>query len=64
VGAIPGSVVIAGQVGCLKDIQNWHIEFFHDFHLLVVEVLYTGITAIAQMRKAAAICNTLPTIQL
>jgi hypothetical protein len=64
VGAIPRRVLVAGQVGCLEDIQNWHIELFHDFHLLFVEILHTGATGIAQMRKAAAICNAFLTIQL
>jgi hypothetical protein len=45
-------VLITGQVGCLEDIQNWHIELFHDFRLLFVEVLYTGISGIARFQKA------------
>jgi hypothetical protein len=49
---IADGVLITGQVGCLEDIQDWHIELFHDFHLLVVEVLYTGICGIAQFRNA------------
>jgi hypothetical protein len=61
---IPGRVLVTGQVGCLEDVQNWHIELSHDFHLLFVEILYAGITCIVQSPTAALILHATCNMQL
>jgi hypothetical protein len=62
VNCILTAVLICGQVACLEDIQYRHIEFIHDFHLLLVEILYPGIAAIRQSLDAACILLTFPYI--
>lgn len=63
VNCILAAVLIGRQVACLEDIQYGYIQLIHDFHLLLVEILYPGITAIRQSLDAACIHLTFLYIQ-
>jgi hypothetical protein len=40
VHCVISEMLVRRQIACLVDVQYWHIELFHYFHLPVVKVLY------------------------